>query len=143
LTLQQLVDDKLAARRWNTLVITLFGVLAISLTTVGVFALVSYSVNSRTPEIGVRMAVGACPSNILLMFLRETLTFSFIGVLFGVIGSLLAGRLLASMLYGVSSTATHVLLSSALSVTAATLLSALVASRRATALDPVVALRRE
>ncbi len=143
LTLRQLVDDKLAARRWNTLVITLFGVLAISLTTVGVFGLVSYSVNSRTPEIGVRMAVGACPSNILLMFLRETLTFSFIGVLFGVIGSLLAGRLLASMLYGVSSTATHVLLSSALSVTAATLLSALVASRRATALDPVVALRRE
>ena len=89
------------------------------------------------------MAVGACPSNILLMFLRETLTFSFIGVSFGVIGSLLVCRLLASMLYGVSPTATHVLLSSALSVTAATFLSALVASRRATALDPVVALRRE
>jgi predicted permease len=142
-SLRELVNDKLAARRWNTLMISLFAVLAISLTTVGVFALVSYSVNSRTPEIGVRMAVGACPSNILLMFLRETLIFSLIGVSLGVIGSLFACRLLASMLYGVSPTATHVLLSSALSVTAATLLSALVASRRATALDPVVALRRE
>jgi predicted permease len=142
-TLRELLGDKLAARRWNALMISLFAGLAISLTMVGVFALVSYSVNSRTPEIGVRMAVGACPSNILLMFLRETLIFSLIGVSLGGIGSLFACRLLASMLYGVSPTATHVLLSSVLSVTAATLLSALVAGRRATALDPVVALRRE
>jgi ABC-type antimicrobial peptide transport system permease subunit len=142
-SLRELVNDKLAARRWNTLMISLFAGLAISLTMVGAFGLVSYSITSRITEIGVRMAVGACRSNILLMFLREVLIFSFIGVSFGVIGSLFACRLLASMLYGVSPTATHVLLSSVLSVTAATLLSALVASRRATALDPVVALRRE
>jgi len=74
-TLRELINDKLEARRWNTLVITLFGVLAISLTKVGVFGLVSYSITSRFAETGVRMAVGACPSSILLMSLRETLTF--------------------------------------------------------------------
>ncbi|HTF24749.1 MAG TPA: ABC transporter permease [Candidatus Limnocylindria bacterium] len=140
-TLRELLGDKLASRRWNTLMISLFAGLAISLTMVGVFGLVSYSITSRSTEIGVRMAVGASRANILLMFLREVLIFSLVGVSFGVIGSLFACRLLASMLYGVSPTATHILLSSVVSVTTATLLSALVASRRATASDPVVALR--
>jgi putative ABC transport system permease protein len=142
-TMTQLVEKKLATRRLNTLLMTLFAALALSLAAVGIFGLVSYSVARRTHEIGIRMALGARRFTILRMLTAETLALGGIGVAAGVAGSLAASRLLASMLYGVKPAAPHILIAAAVFLFAALLAATLLAGRRAMQVDPVVALRHE
>ena len=143
LTMRQLVDKHLATRRWNAILIGLFAFLAVVLAIVGVFGLVSYSVSTRTNEIGIRMALGAGRSTILAMIVRDTLAFGAVGILAGLAGAVGSSHLLASMLYGVAPRAPHILFASAAFLGAATIWAAIIAGRRAIVLDPVGALRHE
>ncbi len=142
-TMYELVARHTARRRLNALLVGVFGGLALTLATIGVFGLVSYSVACRTNEIGVRMALGARRSNILGMVTREALALSTAGVAAGIAGSLASSRLIASMLYGVKPAAPHILIAAASFLVIATMAATLIGARKAMRVDPVIALRHE
>jgi putative ABC transport system permease protein len=143
MTMSQLVERQLAGRRLNTLLIGLFAALAIGISGVGIFGLVSYSVTRRTHEIGVRMALGAGRLSVLGTVSRGMLAAGAAGVAGGLACSLAASRLLTSMLYGVKPAAPHILLLAAGSLASAIAAATFLAARRAMRIDPLAALRHE
>lgn len=142
-TFQQVYSASLGSRRFNLILISLFGIVALLLATAGLFGVISYSVSRRTREIGVRVALGARSRDVLTMILGQGLRTIVIGVIIGLAGSLALTRTMASLLFGV--TATDPLTFAvviALLITAA-LLACYIPARRATKVDPIVALRYE
>jgi putative ABC transport system permease protein len=139
--MEQVVDESVAQRRFQMSLIMLFALAALVLASLGIYGVVSYSVASRTNEMGIRMALGARGADILRMILGQALGPIAVGFCGGLAVALAAGRLLAGMLYGVtesdSVTITGVLLTLAFVATVATLIPA----RRATYVDPATALR--
>jgi ABC-type antimicrobial peptide transport system permease subunit len=123
--------------------VSVFGLIALLLASVGLFGVVGYSITRRTNEIGIRMALGATRAGILRMVLKEALFVVSGGLLIGIPAALAAGRLIESLLFGV----TPADLSSLLAGTAVLLTEAIVAAwlpaRRAACVDPLVALRHE
>jgi putative ABC transport system permease protein len=140
-TLRQHVDRRLAGRKNSALIIGLFAVLAVSLAFVGVFGLVSFSVSSRSTEIGIRLALGARHSTILAMFVRDMLGFGIIGIAAGIGAAVGVSHLLSSRIFGVSATAPHILGSSAAFVGMAIIIATLIATRRAMGRSPMAAIR--
>jgi predicted permease len=120
-----------------------FGVLALTLAGIGLYGLMSHSVARRTSEIGLCMALGAVPGQVLWMVLRESLTLAGAGLLLGVAAAAAAGRLVAAMLFGLSTLDVTVYAAVAGLLTAVALLSALLPARRASRIDPMSALRLE
>ena len=142
-TLEQLVWHKLAARRLNTLLASLYAGLAIVLAAVGVFGVTSYAVARRTKEIGIRMAVGAAPASVLAMVARETLRLAEIGAAIGVAATAMTSRLFAGFLYGVRPAEPVIVAGAATALVAAVVASGMVPARRAMRVDPIVALRQD
>jgi predicted permease len=140
-TLEQLVANATAQRRFSMLLLTAFSATALILAIVGIYGALAYSVAQRTAELGVRMALGADRADILTMVVRQGLSLALAGVVLGVAGAMLLTRVMSSMLYKVSAgdPATFVL-SAALFLAVASLASYLPA-RRATQVDPTEALR--
>ncbi len=103
-TLQTMVDRAASPRRFVVLLLGGFAAFALGLACLGIYAVISYSVNQRKTEIGIRMALGASPGMVQRLVLGETLRLAGMGVMLGLIGALVVTRLLASLLYGVSST---------------------------------------
>jgi ABC-type antimicrobial peptide transport system permease subunit len=122
-------------------VTTIFGAVALVLTTVGLYGLVSYSVTQRTREIGLRMALGARPSGITGMVIKQGMVLTAIGVGAGLAGSLATTRFLAGFLFGVAPTdpITFAAISSVMAGIA--LLACYLPASRAMKIDPMVALR--
>ena len=143
LTMSQMVDRFVAQPRFNMVLLGLFAGLALLLASIGIYGVVSYSVSQRTREIGVRMALGARPADVLRMVLGQGAKLAGFGLLAGVIASLAVTRFLASMLFGVSATDPLTFFSIALLLTAVTLLASYIPARRATRVDPIEALRYE
>jgi len=142
-TLTEQADESLVQDRLIASFSTLFGLLALALASVGLYGIMAHAVSRRTNEIGVRMALGAQPRQILDMVMRETLWLVILGVAIGIPIAMGASRLIRSELYGLSP-------SDPLTVSMTTLLMLGVASlagylpaRRATKVDPIVALRYE
>ena len=138
-----IVGASIAQQRFETTLLTLFAGTALALTAIGIFGVVSYGVQQRVREIGVRVALGASPRDVLRLIVGRSLAFVSTGALIGVLGALALTRFLSTILFGVNAADP---LTFALAVT--TLLGvALVASylpaRRATRIDPVSALRLE
>ncbi|MEP6835901.1 MAG: ABC transporter permease, partial [Gemmatimonas sp.] len=100
--LEQAVSRTIAPRRLNTMLIVLFGLLAVTLSAVGVYAVIAYGVARRTREIGIRLALGAGVGSVLRMVMREGVALGLIGVAIGLLGAWALSRLLESMLFGVS-----------------------------------------
>jgi putative ABC transport system permease protein len=123
------------------LLITLFAVVALIITAAGIAGVVSFSVNQRTTEIGVRMALGARRASVLTMIVRQGLTPVAVGLVFGVAGAVLLTRLLTRLLFAVEPTdpPTFAVVIGVLSVVA--VLACLAPARRAAAIDPMQALR--
>jgi putative ABC transport system permease protein len=121
----------------------LFGALSLVLAIVGVYGVMAYIVLQRTTEIGIRMALGAHPSNVLQMIFGQSMRLAGLGILAGLAGALAFTRLLANLLFDVSPNdpATFIVVAAVLSVTA--LLAAGIPAWRAARIDPVSALRQE
>ena len=142
-TLDQRIALSLGPRRSAVTLLTIFAVMALSLSAVGLFGLVRYSVAQRTQEIGVRMALGASRRDVLGMVLREGLRLALAGVAGGLLAAFALTRVLASLLYGVSATDPLTFAGMALLLTLVALLASWIPARRATRVDPLVALRYE
>ena len=128
----------MAHPRFRTMLISAFALVALVLAAVGVFGLINFSVTQRTREIGIRIAMGATPRQVLGPMVREGLTLAIIGVGIGLVGALLASRLLASFLFGVGTTDPLTVAGVLLSVA---LLATYIPARRALHVDPITALR--
>jgi len=138
-----MMSDTLATRRLNTMLLALFGGVAMLLALIGVYGVMSYTVTQRVPEIGIRMALGARPIDVTRMVVGQGLLLALIGVVVGLAGAVAVGRLLGSLLFGVSPTDPMILaITSGLLLGIAALASYLPA-RRAARVDPMIALRSE
>jgi putative ABC transport system permease protein len=142
-TMASVVADSVAQRRLAMQVVGLFGVLALLLASVGIYGVMAYSVNQRTREIGIRVALGASKWTILRWVLRQGFVLIAIGVATGLIAAFALMRLLRSLLFGVAATdiATYTALALVLGVVA--VVACYIPARRATKVDPLVALRYE
>jgi putative ABC transport system permease protein len=142
-TVESLIDRSVDDRRFLMVLMGVFAALALALTVIGLYGVMSYAVSQRTQEIGVRMALGAGARNIHRLVLRQGMTLVLIGVAVGLAASWLLTRLMANLLFGVSANdpLTFGAISSLLTFVA--LLACLIPARRATKVDPVVALRFE
>ncbi|MEW6127974.1 MAG: ABC transporter permease [Acidobacteriota bacterium] len=142
-TLEQYLGVAIAQPRFNAMLLGMFGLLALTLTSIGLYSVIAYSVAQRTQEIGVRMALGAQTGNILRMVLRQGLMLTAIGLGIGIVSAYYLTELLARMLYGVRSTDFLTFLFTSLILTGVALVACLVPARRAAKTDPMVALRYE
>jgi putative ABC transport system permease protein len=142
-TMRQMADEWLAQRRFNTVILVVFTVLGLMLATTGIYSVLAHIVSSRTHEIGIRMALGAHAGAVLALVFRQSLTPVAAGAAAGIVGVLVLGRFLESLLFGVHA-------SDPLTITAMTGMTLLVAAaaiwfpaRRAARVDPALALREE
>ncbi|HTQ56492.1 MAG TPA: ABC transporter permease [Bryobacteraceae bacterium] len=142
-TMERLVEHSLAARRLNTLLLSLFAGLAVTLAAVGVFGLASYAVTRRTREIGIRMALGATPASVLAMVARESLLLAIAGAAIGLGATMAISRFLARFLFGVKPLDPEIVGAVAIVLVAIVVGSGLFPARRAMRVDPVVALRQD
>jgi predicted permease len=142
-TIENIVRDSLGSRRFPTLLLSAFALLALALAAVGILGVVSYSVAQRTHEIGIRMALGARAADVLKLVLRGTMMWVIVGIGAGIAGSLGLTRLLGTLLYGVKPSNPMVLGAVALLLTGLGLLASYIPARRAAKVDPMVALRYE
>jgi len=140
-TLTDAVHFATSSARLSTTLLATFAALALTLAVIGLYGVVSYAVDQRTHELGLRMALGAQRGDVLRMILREGVVTSLVGVVAGVAGALAATRFMASMLFGVSATDVTTFVSVAALLVLAALAASLVPARRATGIDPIVTLR--
>jgi len=142
-TVEFLVNRSVADRKFLMALMGIFAVMALVLTSVGLYGVISYLVNQRTQEIGIRMAVGAQVGHILRMVLKQGMLFVAIGIALGLVASWLLTRLIQTLLFRVSATdpLTFVGISALLVLVA--LVACYLPARRATKVDPLVALRYE
>ena len=142
-TLENLLGARLSSRRFQTLLLLSFSVIALLLAAIGIFGLIQYSVAARTHEIGVRMATGAQASDIFRMILREGLMLSITGLVIGLAGGLWLCRLGSSLLFGITATDPLTLLIVSALLVAVSLAACYFPARRAMKIEPVVALRQD
>ncbi len=142
-TFSQVYSASLGSRRFNVILIGFFGITALLLATAGVFGVMAYAVSRRTREIGVRVALGASPSDVLRMILGQGLRTIFIGVAIGIAGSRALTRAVESLLFGVTATDPLTFGGVTLLLLGAGLLACYIPARRAMRVDPIIALRYE
>jgi putative ABC transport system permease protein len=141
-TVEDLVAETLAERRFHLTLLAVFSLAALLLATLGMYGLVAYAAARRVPEIGVRVAMGARPGDIRRLFLAQGLRLGVPGLLIGAFGAIFATRFLANMLYGVGATDAATFLGWAVVLLLVLLAGAWLPARRAARLDPALALRR-
>ena len=142
-TLTSIVSDAAAQPRFRTLLLVAIAGLALSMATVGLYGVVSYSVSQRTREIGIRMALGAHRGDVLAMVLREGVLLAGAGILGGLVTALAVMRALASLLYGIAPTDAASFGFACASLLIVGFMASYLPARRATKVDPLVALRDE
>jgi len=142
-TLAKIVDESIAQRRLNMLLMGLFGGLALLLSAVGIYGLLSYAVTQRTQEMGIRMALGAQITDVLKLVLRQGMMLALAGEAIGLIAALALTRMIRGLLFGVTpnDATTFLVVAAVLAIVA--LLACYLPARRATKVDPLVALRYE
>jgi putative ABC transport system permease protein len=143
LPMEGLLDESLAERRFNTLLLGALAAISLTLAMIGVYGVISYAVTQRTREFGIRMALGAVGPDLLRIVLAGAARMVAIGALIGLALALALTKLLSGLLFGVSSRDPLTFAVTALLLLIVALLATLVPARRATKVDPMVALRYE
>jgi len=142
-TMDQIVGERLAPDRLNVALYGGLAALALALAALGIYGVMAYTVSQRTPEIGLRVALGARPAQVRLHILREGLTLAAVGLVLGLAGAYALGRAMKSMLYGTDALSLPVLFAVGLVLLGAALVACYAPARRASAVDPMIVLRQE
>ncbi|HEU0178676.1 MAG TPA: ABC transporter permease [Blastocatellia bacterium] len=142
-TMEQRLNGSIAQRRFNMLLLGLFAAVALTLAALGIYGVLSYAVTQRTREIGIRLALGAAPRDVLGLVLLQGVALVLAGVALGLIAALAVTRLLADLLYGVGATDAMTFIVIPLLLGSVALLACWIPARRATKVDPLIALRHE
>ena len=142
-TMEQVLSASMTNWRFRTILLALFGALAVFIAAIGIYGVISYSVAQRTHEIGVRMALGARRTDVLKLVIGHGFTLTLTGVAIGIIGALTLTRFLSNLLYGVKPSDPITFIAVSVILTAVALLASYIPARRATKVDPMVALRYE
>ena len=142
-TMDEVFAATVSRERFQTLLLALFAALALVLACVGLYGVISYAVARRTHEIGVRMALGAQPGDVLKLVLRQGMTLTFAGLVFGIAGALAVTRVMTDLLFGVTATDAVTFISVGVLLIVVAFLACYVPARRATKVDPLIALRYE
>src|SRR5208337_5488147 len=142
-TIPQEVSQALVEERVIAMLSSFFGALALLLASVGLYGLMSYAVTRRTREIGIRMTLGAPPRTVLWAVLRDVLALALFGIALGIPCALAASRLIASMLFGLSSHDLPTVAAVSLLLLVVALFAGYLPARRASRIDPMVAVRME
>jgi putative ABC transport system permease protein len=142
-TLDDMVSDTYGAIRFPMILVWIFAALALLLSAIGIFGVMSYTVSRRTQEMAIRMALGADGRQVLLLVLREGLGITLIGVAIGVVTALTLSRVMSDYVYGIKPTDPLTFAAAAGVLVMVALLASYLPARRATRVDPIVALRHE
>jgi len=142
-TLEELVSDSLAQRRFGMSLFAAFAALALVLAAVGIYSVLAYSVRRRGHEIGLRMALGASTADVLQLIVKQGMRPTLAGVVLGIGGSLALSRVLSRLVFGVSATDPATLAAVAIILSLVALAACMLPALRATRLDPLAALRDE
>jgi len=140
-TVQQILGQGLWAARMGAALLGLFGALALILASIGIYGVLAYSVAQRTSEIGLRMALGAQPRQVLGLVLKQGMLLALVGAIVGVLVALPVARLASGLLYGVSATDPPTYAAITFLLMSVALVACYLPARRATRIDPLVALR--
>jgi ABC-type antimicrobial peptide transport system permease subunit len=139
--LQELVDKAASPRRFVVVLLVGFAAFALILASLGIYAVISYSVTQRQLEIGIRMALGASPATVRRLVLRDTLRLAVLGVALGIVGALVLARLVASLLFGVTPTDPLTFAAVVAVLTSVAALAGYLPAARAARIEPMSALR--
>jgi putative ABC transport system permease protein len=142
-SMEEYISTSVAAPRFSTTLLSIFAGVALVLTIVGLYGVMSYSVAQRTNEIGIRMALGAQSRDVLLMIVRQGSVLILLGLAIGLIGAYLATRVMASLLFGVTAKDPFTFVAVSVLLAIVALLACYIPALRATKVDPIDALRCE
>jgi putative ABC transport system permease protein len=142
-TMDQLVDESLAGDRFSTVLFSSFAGVALLLAAIGIYGVMSFAVAQRTHEIGLRIALGAGPNQVLRLVLQEGMVLAFLGLLVGLAGTYFVGRVMKTLLYQVNAMDPAAISAVATVLLLAAFFACYIPARRATQVDPMVALREE
>src|SRR5258708_17043397 len=141
--MEEIVANSIAKQRLTMILLSVFSALALLLSAVGIYGVISYLTGQRTHEIGIRVALGASASDVLRMILEEGMRITLIGVGIGVAAALGLTRLIAKVIYGVSASDPLTFFGVAILLSAVALMACYVPARHAMRVDPIIALRYE
>jgi putative ABC transport system permease protein len=139
----EMMDYSVASQRFTMLLLGGFGAVALTLAAIGIYGIMAYAVKRRTREIGIRMALGARPADLLWLVVGQGLRLGLFGVAFGAVGALLASRLMTRLLYGVSPTDPLTFVAITVLLGAVALMASWLPARRAVLTRPTAALTAE
>ena len=142
-SMEEALRESVALPQFRTTLMAIFAFSALALAAVGIYGVLSYSVERRTQEIGVRMAIGATPPDVLRLVIRQGARLASIGMVLGLAGAFALTRVLQKMLFGVSASDTLTFAGAAAVLGAVAIVASLIPAWRAARIDPVTALRRE
>jgi putative ABC transport system permease protein len=141
--MEQVLSLSVTDWRFRTVLLALFGALAVFIAAIGIYGVISYSVAQRTQEMGVRIALGAARRDVMKLVVGQGLRLALAGIAIGLVGALALTRFLASLLFEVKPTDPLTFVGVCLTLTAVAVLASYLPARRATKVDPIVALRYE
>ena len=142
-TLDQMLSESLSRRNFNALLLTVFAGIALLLAAIGIYGLMSYSVEQRMQEIGIRVALGASRADVLRLMVLEGMKLAAVGIVLGLAAAYGATRLLATLLFGVKANDPSTFIAVAAIVAIVAMVASMVPARRAAGVAPSVALRHQ
>jgi putative ABC transport system permease protein len=140
-SMDDLLEETLASKRFTTLLLEVFAVVALTLASVGIYSVLSYVVRGRSREIGIRTALGAATPDVLRMMVVEGMKPALLGIAVGAAGALAAARLMTTMVYGVSASDPLTLVTVVVSLCGVALAASLLPAWRAARVNPLIVLR--